>query len=291
VLQNFYYLGPTARLCLQYGVADVDTYLKQRETTIQSIQPITGKEIFSKLLNNASNLSLDIVSHKICLIRRIKRRNWDSTSAIVCPISEPVAKALASQFEKFDQDELLDMWRRFSRLPDARGMSGSIFEAYVQQQFRRQINFDAEPMRRGTRSNSRWYASFSQWAPKSATSSVQSIPRIIINAPETVVYQEGKLKVETDTYYIPRSGQQVALDSFIVHEGFLYIYSCAAGSTHGIKDEVVAFLQECEGVPSEDCWRFIFVVPDDLPSFSCPASSNEVIGRLNPYTCRISMSP
>ena len=138
VLQNFYDLGPIARFCLQYTEAEIKGYLVERKATIRSIgEPGKAKEIFGRLLDSANDLSLDATSHKICLIRRFERRNVDDPRIIVNPMSESVARALASQLEMLDEAEVLGLWRKFSRLPDARGMSGSIFEAYIHQQFRK----------------------------------------------------------------------------------------------------------------------------------------------------------
>ena len=68
------------------------------------------------------------------------------------------------------------------------------------------------------------------------------------------------------------------------------MYRCTGGQTHEIKDGLVNFLASCSGLPPRANWRFVFVIPDDLVSFSCPASSNSVVQDIGLYTARIPMS-
>jgi len=209
----------------------------------------------------------------------------DNPDFTTSPISEPVANTLVSRLEELSELELLEMWKKFSY---AGGMTGPIFEAYVHHKFRKQIKFKASPMKRVGQPKSRWHASFSSRIPKGAKASAKDF-NLAIEGHETVVYGANLLKVDENKYYIPASGQQVGLDSFIVLEGTMYICQCTGGKTHGIKDGMADFLQGCEGIPNTDCWRFIFVVPGDLESFSCPASRNKIIGGLNLYTAKIHM--
>jgi len=293
VLQIYENLGPTARLCFYYSDDELADFRRSRDSEINKTSDLSStRSLFQQLLEQGDQLSMDSLSHKICLIRRSVQRDVHNPNFTVSPISESVANMLISRLENLSESDLLGMWRQFSVFGDARGMTGLVFEAYVHQRFRREISFEASPMVRGPRSKSSWHASFSLKIPVSATSSAQSIPKTTICDHETVVYYQGpvKLKVKTGTYYVPRSRQQVALDSFVVHGGILYIFQCTGGRKHPIRDGMVPFLNSCEGIPSVDQWRFVFVVPDDLDSFSCPASDNELIHGLNPYTARIPMS-
>lgn len=289
VLRLYDELGPTPRLCLHFTDLEIQAFIKDRNAVVRSIEDFTsGKRLFDQLCTDAGSLKMDTMSHKICLIRRLSR-HVNTVDFTINPMSDSVAKALTCRLEELNEAELLRMWGKFSQYGDARGMTGSIFEAYVHQQFRKLISFEASPMRRGTQANSRWYAPFSLDIPSSTTTSVRPIPSTTISEPKTVVYHKETLTIEADTYYIPRSSTQVALDSFIMHKGVLYIFQCTGGKNHKIKDGVVTFLESCQGLPSVNQWRFIFVVPNDLESFSCPASRNEVISQLNPYTFSISM--
>jgi hypothetical protein len=246
VLQKYDTLGPTARLCLQWSESEVSEYLLERNASIMNMNNLkTVNAVFEKLLSDGLSLSLDSLSHKICLIRRSEQKNVKNPHFTTTPISDSVTGMLALRLEKLSEDELLEMWDKFSNFPDARGMLGSVFEAFVHRKYRKEIKFKANPMCRGSRSNSRWYASFDPKKPANATSSMEPIPLTIITSHITFVYQkDAKLKVKADTYYIPRSGQQVGLDSFIVYCGVLFIFQCTGSKSHEIKDGIIAFLQQ-----------------------------------------------
>lgn len=302
-LARYRSIAPTARVCIEYDEEAVTEYLRQRNSVIQDLDNLASvKSLFDRLVTRATVLSLDPISQKICLIRRLKQGEVGNNFT-VSPISDLVSNMLALHVETLTEHELLEMWKKFSNFPDARGMLGSVFEAYTHKRFRKKIEFYPSPMHRAPRSNSRSHASFSRKIPASAKPltellakpsakpSAEPIKVITIANHNTIVYEKDQqLTIEPGVYYIPRSGQQVALDSFILYDGFLYIYQCTGSKDHGIKDGIISFLRACKGLPATDLWRFVFVVPDDLESFSCPASRNDTIQSLFLYTTQIAMS-
>jgi hypothetical protein len=208
-------------------------------------------------------------------------------------ISVAVEERVVQRLEQFSDDQLLDMWNNFSTFRDARGMTGSIFEAFVHRRFRRHINLDPAPMVQLNRATSRWHASFST-KPSSATITYGAAKQVFslqIDVGRTLVYDTTtKLNIRPDVYYIPRSGQQVALDSFILHGGYLDIFQGTGSREHDIKAGLIDFLASCSGLPPSTKWRFVFVIPDDRASFSCPASCSSVVKGLGLYTACIPMS-
>ena len=136
------HLGPTARFCLELTPKEVRDHLSDRDTSITN----TGPDLIRWLFSNGTKMSLDAFSHKICLIRRTQRSVWDAghfTTSLICP---PVEQQVVQILEQFGENQLLEMWTTFSKFGDARGMTGSIFEAFVHRHFRTRIDLQATPM-------------------------------------------------------------------------------------------------------------------------------------------------
>jgi len=289
VLQRYDSLGPTARFCFELTPDEVACHISDRDSAIDSTSP----DLLKKLFSSSSRLSLDTFSNKICLIRRMRGSALGDGRVTTDLISVAVEQQVVQKLEEFSDDQLLDMWTNFSKFGDARGMTGSIFEVFIHRRFRTRIDLDAAPMVRSNRANSRWHASFSTKRPHSATvhGVAQQVFSLQVDVGSTFVYDTTtKLNIRPDVYYVPRSGEQVALDSFILHGGYLDVFQCTGRHDHDIKGGLVDFLASCSGLPPSTNWRFVFVIPDDLVSFSCPASSNPVVKDLGLYTARIPMS-
>jgi hypothetical protein len=282
-LQSYDRLGPTARFCFEMTPDQVANHISDREKSIAKTSPSLFKDHFS----NGAEMSYNTFLHKICLIRRLQGSQLGygrfTTELITGEVQQQVVQRLA----EFNIDQLLDIWTHFSKFGDAQGVTGSIFEAFVHRHFRTRIDVDASPMVRLKRRNARWHASFNTNQPHPT---VQAFS-LHIDVSNTFIYNNTTtLHIRPDIYYIPRSGQHVALDSFILHGGYLYVFQCTGGYKHDIKDGLVNFLASCSGLPPRTNWHFVFVLPDDLDSFSCPASNNSIIKDLWLYTACIPMS-
>ena len=283
VLERYDRLGPTARFCFEMTSDQLANHISDREKSIAKTSP----DHFS----NGAEMSYNTFSHKICLIRRLRASPLGYGRFTVELISGEVQQQVVERLAAFNDDQLLDMWTRFSKFGDARGMTGPIFEAFVHRRFRRRIDVDATPMVRSNRANSRWYASFSPKSPHfTVHGTAQQDFSLHVDIGSTFVYDTTTKHIRPDVYYIPRSGHQVALDSFILYGGYLNVFQRTGGHNHSIKDGLVSFLASCSGLPPRANWRFVFILPDDLDSFSSPASSDSVIKDLGLYTARIPMS-
>jgi hypothetical protein len=53
----------------------------------------------------------------------------------------------------------------------------------------------------------------------------------------------------------------VALDSFIIIDGLLYIFQFTIASVHYIKPGLANIVKIFQGLPTMDNWRFIFIIP------------------------------
>jgi hypothetical protein len=286
VLKKYDSLGPTARLCFELTPGQIERHTYDLHYSIENTSPDQLKYLFSA----GSRLSLDTLSDKICLIRRKRGSTLGAGIVTTDFISVEVKQEVVQRLEEFSGNQLLDMWNNFSKFGDARRMTGSIFEVFVRRRFRTRIHLDATPMVRSNCANSRWYASFSTKRPQSATvhGVAQQVFSLQVDVGSTFVYDTTPgLSIRPDVYYVARSGQQGALDSFILHGGYLDVFQCTGGHDHNIERGIYDFLVSCSGLPPRTNWRFVFVIPDDLVSFSCPASSVKDLGL---YTARIPMS-
>ena len=289
MLQRYDSLGPTACFCFELSPDEIAHDIFERDSAINSTSPDLLKQLFS----SSKQLSLNSLSHKICLIRRMPGSALGARCVTADLISVTVEQLLVQRLEEFSNDQLLDMWTSFSKFGDARGMTGSIFEAFVHWHFRKRIYLEATPMVQLNHANSRWHALFGTKQPQSATvhGVAQRVFSLQVDVGSTFIYDTTtQLSIQPDIYYVPQSGQQVALDSFILQEEYLYIFQCTGRHDHDIKSGINDFLASCSGLPPHTNWHFVFVIPDDLVLFSCPATGDSVVKDLGLYTARIPMS-
>jgi hypothetical protein len=106
----------------------------------------------------------------------------------------------------------------------------------------------------------------SQWPHSKVDSDYHWIK---FSSTKTVEYQASELKViQSDIFYVPNPTNQVAIDSFIVSNGCLYMFQFTIASTHSINAGIVPFFSRFS-LPPKTMWRFVFVVPPGS-KLSCP---------------------
>ena len=98
------------------------------------------------------------------------------------------------------------------------------------------------------------------------------------------------LCILSDVYYLPKSDTQVSLDSFILHDNFLYIFQFTGDKQHGINEGLLSFFEKCQRVPAHAYWHFIFVIPHDVDILKCPASPNKEILELKIFSSIVPMA-
>lgn len=85
-------LGPIPRLCIDYSSNELEEY---KTALYQAISDITAGKI-EEMTKSASGLSMDAVSHKICLLSRRQRDDVHSR-AVVAPITNSIKSRLSTQ--------------------------------------------------------------------------------------------------------------------------------------------------------------------------------------------------
>lgn len=220
-----------------------------------------------------TRLTLSQSSHKICLIQRPDVDTVSCKHELVI-MSKDIANRCAARLRQLSDDEVLHVWNLFSKHADARGMTGLIFEAYVHRNFRSQITINGLEM---FQLDGPYHASFAAYddkprlkAARKARSDLQEF-KIDFRSRSTEIFCDGHITIQPDTYYQPESDQQVGIDAFFMHGGYLYLAQMTGGYTHSIKASLKEdFLDKLNGVPSQDKWRFVFVIPRNLKKFECP---------------------
>ena len=86
---------------------------------------------------------------------------------------------------------------------------------------------------------------------------------------------------------MPLSGNEVAIDSFIVHAGHLYLFQFASGPQHGVNRGLLATLARFSGLPAAENQYIIFVVPKSLAQFNCLHSNDGFLCDHVPYVAQI----
>ncbi|KAF8513599.1 hypothetical protein BU17DRAFT_53205 [Hysterangium stoloniferum] len=289
IRERYHNAGPSARVCLTFDSQAIKDFYTSRD---QQIKNTATAESLGKFIDESDSLLMDQFSHKICVMRRFDHNIMNSYT--VNPVTDFVRRQLLLQIGKIEPNDILKMLRHLTRVPNG-GMAGLLFEAHFQRTFAKGINIDAKPMFRGHSKNSRWHSTFHssssfQEARRNASLDTSSDFSLCVTPAGTIEYDHAEqLTIKEASYYIPRAANEAAIDSFILHDGYLYLFQFTTGSTHGIKPSLQNVLDRFAGLPDWKHWRFIFIVPDDLKSFSCPHSNKGFLLDDIPFTAQVSV--
>lgn len=287
ISERFDDAGPSARLCLEYSSDEIDDFYKIRNSKL-SFE--TSERFVTELLDEKSEqLRINTISHRLCVVRRGKSKG----SFVVEPISATIRRRLLSQIWKWKKKDRIDMIRRFSRVPGAGGVVGVLFESLNQHNFSEQIDFVATPMFRTKNPRSRWHAMLGDFSasPLLRRAQEEAPPITIalsISPKDIFTYEHAEqLTIVEDTYYVPLSDTEVAIDSFIVHAGRLYLFQFTSGTKHDVNLGLSKTLTRFRGLPAPENQYFVFIVPERLTQFSCPHSSDGFLQTHVPCTAKI----
>jgi hypothetical protein len=286
---------------------------------IEALDTVTAQQLMG-IVSRSGELAADAVSHKICAI---SRNNWDEISddVNVRPITKFVESQLVVRYRNLQIEAQIQLYSHFNHLPSTRGMTGSVFEAYCQLCFQKGISLEIIPMVRlpdrqpkltqkarstkkrkmvddvaeegcGTR-RPQWHSSHVKLPDELETLRMAALSQQVhlgVVPSYTCEYDTCKpLCVKSDVYYLPKQNNQVALDSFILHDNFLYIFQFTGGKQHGINEGLLSFFERCQRVPAHAYWHFIFVIPHDVGILKCPASPNKEILSLKIFSSIVPM--
>ena len=291
ISERFDKAGPSARHCLEFTSTEISTFYAHRDTAIKWD---TADRMATTLLDEKGQLRIGDLSHQLCVVRRSDSERLGFT---VEPISAFVRHQLLSQLWQWEEEDHLKMIKHFSQIPGAGGMTGALFESQYQHRFAKKIDIVAAPLFRTNDPRSRWHAAFSDFsaAPVLRTAREEALsavpPPISISLSvlpsELQTYDSGPLAIKENIYYVPLSENEVAIDSFIMHAGCLYLFQFTSGLNHGLNSGLVTTLARFSGLPAAENQYIIFVVPKHLARFSCPHSNNGFLRDHVPYVAQI----
>jgi hypothetical protein len=279
-------LGPTPRLCFE--LSELEQLGVYEEDVEHAISNITADQL-ERLIREAASLTTNSISHKICLISR-ERRDDVHSIGVVSPITHSIQSRIANRLRNLEQADLIRLYKYFAMAPQWRATAGFFFEAAAQRRLQDGTNLELLPMVQLTTSRNRslpwWYSSHSPLCNASLEESRQHALQqrlvITVRPSRTVEYPDAGLSlIAPGIFYVPEPANKVALNSFIMADGFLYIFQFTIASVHDTKR--LDFLEKCQGIPPMDNWRFVFVIPPDL-ALTTPQPSLFKLRKLRPHS-------
>jgi len=290
ISERFDNAGPSARHCLAFSSLEITEFYANRDTKVK--WDTTQRTVAALLGDEEEHLGIGEISHRLCVVRR---SDSEPSSYTIEPISAYVRHRLLSQLWLWEETDRLDMIKRFSRIPGAGGMTGVLFESEYQHRFVKKIDIVATPMFRTNNPRSRWHAAFGDFSASPMLRKAQDEVSSVILPPVSLsisplrswVYDSGPLAIEENIYYVPLSENEVAIDSFIVHAGHLYLFQFASGPQHGVNRGLLTTLARFSGLPAAKNQYIIFVVPKRLTQFNCPHSNDSFLRDHVPYVAQI----
>ena len=300
-------LGPIPRLCLDYTEDELSKYMSSlskalSDLTIKKLEYLVGAAMRLEM-----DTAMDNICHKIFLIQRLNPTNVNFEVEVL-PITAIVGSRITFQLRNADRREQIHLYKQLTALPAAKKLSGNVFEAYCQQRFSDRISIEFVPMVRledlkapknKRRYLHRWYTTNTELAPpsletarKAALKKRMSFDIRPSSTVEFIPQKIGgkKLRIKPNVYYSPAAPNQEGFDSFIVHDGTLYLFQFTNATTHVLKD-FFDFFAKCSGYPAQKSWRFIFVIPSDTETaLTCPVPMTDDLRKLALYSAEVAVA-
>ena len=295
--ETFDLLGPVPRLCIDFSSDELEEYKQALNTALSDI---TVKTI-EKLIKDTSALSMDKVSHKICLLSRGQRDNVHSP-AVVAPITPSIQSRLSTRFRNLHRDEQIRLYKYFERVPESRKVAGIFYEAIVQSYLQDGRILKLVPMvtleetkrkRSEDESQHQWYSShiiIHNPALEARRLKVLNSFDVNIHPNRILEYSDNGLQsIEPNVFYVPEMTNQKAFDSFVLLDGLLYIFQITVGVHHDINRGLIDVADK-SSFPPRDQWRFTFIIPPNM-TLTVPRPWRLALRDLSPYSAMVDVDP
>jgi hypothetical protein len=125
--------GPTPRICLDYliSLGRLDGHIDRFRSALSGL----SLRSLQDMVNGASVLNMDRVSHTIILMKRRGRYlSWGLKT--LEPITPFVEMALRDQFRKEERTDRLRLYRSLANVEESRRLAGVVYESLVQDTLR-----------------------------------------------------------------------------------------------------------------------------------------------------------
>jgi hypothetical protein len=245
-------------------------------------------------LTTANVMTISEGSHKLFLIRRTRAAETDSL-AFVSVITDTITMKMAASFRQLKRADKVRVYHIAVANPGSRALGGTIYEPFCQEQFKTRIQLEYLPMVRlpdaaGSKTKHQWHTSHTMLQAKLEELRRLALARkgnLFVEPNAVVEYTEDYLRTQTiqdGTFYIPKAKNQVALDSFIIHDGILYLFQFTVGTHHTIKDGLISFIQGgTQGFPSWENVRLISIIPGEVV-MKTPFAHSDELAKISLYS-------
>jgi hypothetical protein len=224
------------------------------------------------------------------------------------PITDYIRSEIAICMQEYDACRLIERFQDFFSLASSRGMSGAIFENICHRHFKKQILIEYIPMVRFDENDKRrkpkWHSSHHpidigavrrEQLEDRRQGALGNLKTLDVRPSGTceLEYDGQAISLEQDVYYIPMKSNDVAFDSFIRHDDYLYIFQFTVSENHGIDPGLIprlTLLADCtDDLPPRENWLFIFIIPDGLKALTCPYPDSPELQKLEPFSSQVVM--
>jgi hypothetical protein len=256
LIDNIYdQFGPTPRPCIQTASDSeaLATHECDVRTALEELRQLTPHG-FQEILYKLRGLRVDTDSQKLYLIKRENIGNVRSMPHVM-PITDHIRSRIAIQMRNLGSLQQINLYRTFTRTPMG-GAVGHAFQCFCELHFQTRILIDCVPL--------------------PGVDHIQ-VPHTVARCPTHIAlrhtldiypsdvreYDDRDLQQLSPTpnvYYIPSAQNALAVDSFIFHGGYLYLFRFTVSDEHKINLNSI----QCDKFPMKSQWRIILVVPDDV---------------------------
>jgi hypothetical protein len=253
---NFKDLGPIPRMCIDFA-NDPDLLFHYENYCKTMITDFTSQRLRHFVLAGAA-LNLDAESHDVFILRPFEVD--DLRRAYIEPISANVEMQLMSTINKLQRLEKIDLYRAFVSIDATKVVAGLVYVSLVHTRLQEGIGLTLRPMiKQQPRKLSHWKCQGEEWA----SDSMDQDDLVTFPANTPIIYEEGELRsVEPNHLHVPKARNQVAFDSFVKLDTFLYIFQITVAKKHDIKSGIDDSLSKLQTIlPPKANWRLIFIIP------------------------------
>ncbi|KAI0293196.1 hypothetical protein BC826DRAFT_387922 [Russula brevipes] len=268
--------GGIPRICVQF-LHKPNLLADHRKGSENAIQNFAIRTLYDHI-SNLTQLSFGDVPHAIFVV---KRTDLDDLHAMtVEPVASSVRERLKTQIQTLRHAEQIGLYNNLAHEQSSRQIAGLVFESLAQSMLQRRFVLRLIPMQKqGSRKKTYWVSAHEDQSYSGAdweleNGEVCSLVTLNFQPSHTVEYEGNSIdNIDEGVFYIPKTTNQVAFDSFIISDGFLYIVRFSIASKYDTTAPVSFFSGQLP-LPPKANWRFIFVIPSgNSISFPQPSDS------------------
>ena len=265
--------GPIPRLWEQ--LQDEHTRIRYEHELADAIASLCPLEL-ERHIADTSSLTMSEISSMLFLLTR-RDPMQPQSMAVIVPLSACVRSRFVDHLRRnWTKEDMLSVYKRFSRVPGVRDIVALVFEAFSQRllmQERTVLDVTSMVLSKDVMQREKRF---------DCQSVVQESIRLEIHLIKSIDLDDSaeKLAIEDGVFYRlhkKSKAMQATFESgsFIVQNGCLYLFHFPMSEICPINPALMAFIQACEGAPAVQSWRFVFVVPSDGEFESGPGRLSE----------------